>query len=165
MKLCCRLNVHTGTYFRASMVQICCRLNMHSGNFSGVSLCSSAAGYTYKQKPTLGFPGEALFQTTRTLRNLLSGISNCSSAASKILLQLCCQLDPNEALMLAWSYCNSTNSKVLMKLCCQLDLNAALMPVRALYRSAASYVDPNITLLPARSECCLFARPNRSWYS
>jgi len=100
VKLCCRLNVHTGTYFRASMVQICCRLNMHTGNFSGVSLCSSAAGYTYTQKPTLGFPGEALFQTTHTLRNLLSGISNCSSAASKILLQLCCQLDPNEDLML-----------------------------------------------------------------
>jgi hypothetical protein len=56
------------------MVQLYFKLYLPTGTFPKVSWWSSILGYTYKQEPTLRYPGGALFQAIHTHRNLLSGI-------------------------------------------------------------------------------------------
>jgi len=56
------------------LVQLSFKLYLQTGTYCWVSWCSSFPSYPYTQEPTLGYPGEALFQAMHTHRNLLLGI-------------------------------------------------------------------------------------------
>jgi hypothetical protein len=121
-------------------VQLCFWLYITPRNLLSGILVQLYFRYTYTQKPTLGYPGAALFQAVHTQINLLSGIlvqlyfklyihtgtysqlSWCSSISSYIYTQEPTLGYPGAALFQCIQTHSNQISGILVQLCFKLYL-------------------------------------------